>query len=234
MNIENYAKEGIQYYHLEEVPGIIRKLLKTNVKVILDAGCGDGNLLYALKENGLLKSKKVIGVDLSSSRVKLVQSIDPRFTVRVDNVETLKKIKSSSIDLVISAQVIEHVDDKKMLKTLWRVMKPGGLAYISTVFKKPYAWYYYKNAKGEWSLDPTHLREYTADRQLLDLAEGIGFSVENSFKNLFRWRVIHPILKVLKIRDRYIFENKIFNILGRIKLPIRGYYSWSILLKKAK
>jgi len=232
MDIEEYASKYIQYYHPEKIPIQIKKLLTKDVETVLDCGCGDGNLLYALKRQGFLESKKVIGVDLSRNRLKIAKLIDPKYSFKVDNAENLRTIKSNSIDLFISTYLIEHVNDAKMLKAINRVVKRSKYAYISTLYKKWYGWFYYKNSKGEWALDPTHVREYTNDKQLLDLVKKAGFKVENSYKRLFVWPIVHPFLRLLKIQNRQIFENKLIYLLGRIKIPIPGYYSWELVIRK--
>lgn len=47
--------------------------------------------------------------------------MNPTIHAFVDNTKTMKNIKSNSIDFLISMAVIEHVDDKKMLKAVDRV-----------------------------------------------------------------------------------------------------------------
>ena len=58
----------------------------------MDSGCGDGALLYALKNLGLLIHKKVFAVDFSNTRVNMAKSIDENMIVVVDNAETLATI----------------------------------------------------------------------------------------------------------------------------------------------
>ena len=42
----------------------------------------------------------------------------------------------------------------------------AGSLYLTTVFKGWYAWYFYR-CEGRWTVDPTHLREYRSDAELL-------------------------------------------------------------------
>jgi len=168
MNIELYAKVTPQYY-TGFVPDFLEPYITNDrYKTILDCGCGDGSLLYALDKAGYLRDKKVYAVDLSRNRVSFVRALGVKANVCVDNVEVLGTVKSNSIDLLITTQVIEHVDDVKMVHSIGRVVKRGGIIYISTVFKKCYGWYFYRN-NGRWVLDPTHLREYMSDGELLGL-----------------------------------------------------------------
>ena len=69
-------------------------------------------------------------------------------------------LASSSFDLVISFQVIEHIKNPKpYLETVSRMLKPGGCALLTT-----------PNLKESDGENPFHVREYTADelRALLD------------------------------------------------------------------
>ena len=71
-----------------------------------------------------------------------------------------KKSENEIFDVVISSQVIEHVsDDNELLKEIGRLLKSDGIAYISTVIKKWYGFYIYRNG-GKFRLDPTHVKEY--------------------------------------------------------------------------
>jgi 2-polyprenyl-3-methyl-5-hydroxy-6-metoxy-1,4-benzoquinol methylase len=168
MDIEKYSEIGPQFY-ATEIPGLLNKYLEQdNWQSYLDCGCGDGSLLYALKVNGFLKRKNIFAIDLSKNRINLVKKIDSSINAFVDSAEELKAIKNESIDFLVSTQVIEHVDDKKMINEIYRVLKNDGIAYLSTVHKKWYGWYFYRN-NGKWVLDPTHLREYSDDRQLFNL-----------------------------------------------------------------
>ena len=50
LDIEKYSSKAPQYYS-ENVPDLLKKIIETqNLKTLLDCGCGDGNLLYALKK----------------------------------------------------------------------------------------------------------------------------------------------------------------------------------------
>ena len=65
-------------------------------------------------------------------------------------------------DFIISFQVIEHIrSDRLFLEEIYRLLKPGGIAIIST-----------PNIKMSLSRNPWHIREYTA-MELEDLCKGI-------------------------------------------------------------
>ena len=73
-----------------------------------------------------------------------------------------KNIASNTYDTVVSFQVIEHIeDDKLFLEEIYRVLKPGGKAIIST-----------PNIRHTLSRNPWHIREYTS-KELIKLCEEI-------------------------------------------------------------
>jgi ubiquinone/menaquinone biosynthesis C-methylase UbiE len=103
--------------------------------------------------------ERIVGVDISKERIKRLKSFCPFAEGIVADVQNLKQIPDNSFDIAISNQVIEHVpDDSKMLKEVYRILKPNGYFYVSTVIKKWYGfWIYWNNG---FKLDPTHVREY--------------------------------------------------------------------------
>lgn len=227
MNIEKYAKVAPQFY-TGEIPIILYNLLFINhFSVILDCGCGDGSLLHAIIKAGLVKKSEIHAVDLSKDRIVLIKKLSHKIIAKVDSAETLKSIKSNTIDLLVTTQVIEHVDDKKMELTLKRVIKKGGIVYLSTVFKKWYGWYFYKNDIG-WVIDPTHLREYSKDSQLINILKKDFVIVEN--KKTLQW---FPIVDFFskrinfggKRRDGYFWR-----FFRSIRIPVFGYYNWEIVM----
>jgi len=75
--------------------------------------------------------KKIIGVEYFAKRVP--KNFDNVTYVKADWQYLTKVIKKKSIDIAISNQVIEHVDkDVQALNELYEVLKPGGIALIST------------------------------------------------------------------------------------------------------
>jgi 2-polyprenyl-3-methyl-5-hydroxy-6-metoxy-1,4-benzoquinol methylase len=229
-DIEDYSKHI--FFYENYIPPLLEKTIKhLKFKSIADIGCGDGVLLRSLKEKGYLNKKTVYASDLSCNRVNLVKNIDSKFKCLVQNACNLKKLKANNLDIGISEQVIEHVeDDFKMASELSRILKRGGYLYISTVFKKSYAWYYFRN-NGKWVLDPTHVREYTRDKDLIQKLEKAGFKVIEQKKKMFGFPAIDFFLRRFNA-SREIYSNKFFKFLRRIKIPIIGYYKWELLCIK--
>jgi len=85
----------------------------------------------------------------------------------------------SIFDLAICSQLTEHVkDDNALVLEIKRLLKSGGLAYVSSAIKKWYGVYSYFN-NGSFRLDPTHVREYSSVDEFVKLFEERGFEVIN-------------------------------------------------------
>jgi len=120
---------------------------------MLEIGCGEGRGVSLLKE----KVKSYTGLDKIQEVVDVLSAAHPQAEFKQAVIPPLP-FADASFDSIISFQVIEHIkDDKKYLQEIARVLKPGGIALITT-----------PNIKMSLSRNPWHIREYTAD-QLKDL-----------------------------------------------------------------
>lgn len=226
---EHYATRNHIYDSI--VPPNLRMLFLTyqnEVKNFIDIGCGDGALLHGLKNQGWFKNRKVYGVDLSQTRLDRLKKICPEVTTINASGESIK-IANESIDFAISTQVIEHVDDQTlMLKELARIIRPAGKLYLTTVFKHWYGWYFYR-CNGRWTIDPTHLREYQADAELIPEIEKAGFKIIENNKEPISYSLVDPLLRRLKLHDN---KSAVITALRKLKIPIPGYYNWEIIAEK--
>jgi 2-polyprenyl-3-methyl-5-hydroxy-6-metoxy-1,4-benzoquinol methylase len=232
MDVEDYSNYAVQYYD-SRIPKLLEKHLKSKkFDSIFDCGCGDGNLIYSLKRKGHLDKKKIMASDLSKRRVGVVKEIDKRINAFVDDAESMNRVKSNSVDFFISTQVLEHVDDKKMIANIKRVTKSSAKVYVSTVFKKGIALSVFKTKKGHRVIDPTHLREYTMDEQLVEIFNSHGFVLVEQKKSLLWASVAYPLFKFYS-KDRFLFEkNPLIKTLELAKIPILGYYNWELVFEK--
>ncbi|MCJ7792569.1 MAG: class I SAM-dependent methyltransferase [Candidatus Marinimicrobia bacterium] len=232
IDIEKYARKH-KHFYTESIPQLLLKFLDdVNWESYSDLGCGDGSLLYALNKKGYFNNKVVYAIDLSKNRISLVKKINKDFRCFVDNACNIRNIKDNSIDFLVSTQVIEHVpSDNDMIKEISRVLSKNGIVYLSTVFKKWYGWYF-NRCNGKWTLDPTHVREYTQDNQLLDVFRNYGFKIVKNKKSLVYFLIANYILRRIGA-ERSVFNNHFLKILaGVFRVPIFGYYNWEIVCKK--
>lgn len=136
-----------------------------------------------------MKDKKIFAIDIAKERIARTQAIDKKFHCFVADACHLSGIiKDNTIDLVISRQVIEHIENqKRLILEIRRILRRSGYLYLTTVFKKRYGWYFYKNKYGKWVLGPTHIRGYQEDSELVPLLEKSGFQIINNFKTIYRF-----------------------------------------------
>ena len=177
-----------------------------------------------------MQAKSVYALDLSQDRLDRVKEMNRDFTCLVaDACDT--SLGDGSIDLLLSTQVIEHVnDDNEMVKEMYRILHADGTVYLSTVFKKRYAWYFYR-CNNKWTLDPTHLREYTQEDQLLSLLEADGFEILANEKTLDSRPLADAVFRRLRV-TKYVYRFPFMRLLRKIRIPVPGYYIWELVLRK--
>lgn len=98
---------------------------------VLDVGCGVGHLTRLMAENGA----RVVGLECNSAQLAKAQSRPPVAgeTYR-DGVAENLPFADASLDLVVMSNSLHHVPLEHQAKALAeaaRVLKPGGLLYIS-------------------------------------------------------------------------------------------------------
>ena len=120
--------------------GIFTDFIKEGDK-ILDVGCGNGRLLE------LLKDKKIgyTGVDVSEKLIRLAQEKYPQNNfLLADNLNL--PFSDDNFDKVFSVAVLHNVPSdelrKRAISELSRVLKPGGLLFITVwyLWQKKTSW----------------------------------------------------------------------------------------------
>lgn len=181
---------------------------------LLEVGCGEGRGIDCL----LPVVTSYTAIDKIAPVINQLQQKYPQSKFLSGNIPPLSAFADNSFDSVVSFQVIEHIqNDKLFLKEIHRVLKPGGIALITTP-NRPYS----------LSRNPWHIREYTA-QELTDLAKNFFSKVtmmgitgndkvmdyyqrnKKSVDRLMRWDVFNLQYKlpasVLKIP--YEFMNRL-------------------------
>jgi 2-polyprenyl-3-methyl-5-hydroxy-6-metoxy-1,4-benzoquinol methylase len=236
MKLEKYSNQHIHYY-TGEIPEMIESVFKsTPVNNFADLGAGDGSLLYSLFRRGYLNQvSNVIAVDISQERINVVSKINAKIKCFVGDVSSLTMIEDRSLDFAVSSQVIEHIfAHDNVVREAYRILRPAGLFYLSTVFKKWYARYFYR-AQGKWVLDPTHVREYDNPEELQNIVSQSGFEIVKERKTLQWFPLTDFFLKRMypKKYARMAYNtNRLLSIFRRIKVPILGYYNWEMIVRK--
>jgi SAM-dependent methyltransferase len=170
--------------------------------ILLDAGCGSG--LPQLSQYGP-KVALALGVDMEAPRVEL----PPNTRIHVGNLEQMP-FASSSVDVVISRSVFEHLEHPdRVLTEIRRVLRPGGRLVLTTPNKYYYSCllvrliperakaFYFRTVFGEDSYDyfPVHYRANTRT-SLRRLAHVAGLRVEKieAIRHFPFYLVFSPLL----------------------------------------
>lgn len=138
---EIYNKEGIVTKKpLEEMKDVISVLKKQKVHRVLDLGCGTGRHTVLLAKEGF----KVYALDLSKTGLKMINAWlkKEKLTAKLIHSSCYHRFpfKDHFFEAIISTQVIYHnyhVQIKKCIKEIERVLKPQGIIYITFAISKP-------------------------------------------------------------------------------------------------
>lgn len=100
---------------------------------VIEAGCGLGKYVFYLRRFGI----DIIGLDFSQATIEKLNNfksvIDPEAQFLIGNVKQLP-FDDNSLSGYLSMGVIEHFIEgpQRALKEAYRVLKPGGVAIITT------------------------------------------------------------------------------------------------------
>jgi len=138
---EDYTKSnGAQYRDAKEtIDLIIKDVPLTEDMIVVDIGCGSGNVTKMLC--GSLTPKKIFASDFDAQMVEYAKEKcgNERIEYFVQDIsvpwdqldERLKKLEGK-VDLVWSNRVLHWVPDKETaVKTISRLLKPGGHCYVN-------------------------------------------------------------------------------------------------------
>lgn len=145
--LETFVYNECTIEHLHRY-AIAKDLVKN--KIVLDIACGEGYGANLLAD----AAKHVTGVDIDSRTIhqaakKYCKSNLKFMAGRVEHIP----LPDHSVDVVVSFETLEHTTEHtKMLQEVKRVLKPGGIAIISTPEKKEYS-----DATGY--INPFHVKE---------------------------------------------------------------------------
>lgn len=151
-----YASEITSEEHIADNP-IHQRLLKAYHEAVpyvkgdlLEIGCGEGRGVELLAP----LAKSYSAIDKIAEIEATIRKKYPAVHFYNMNVPPFTGIADESMDTVVTFQVIEHIqDDQYFLKEIHRVLRPGGIAVVST-----------PNISLSLTRNPWHIREYTADQ----------------------------------------------------------------------
>jgi SAM-dependent methyltransferase len=233
---EKYTETAL-HFEVARLPSLLARHLPDGPLALADLGCGDGPLFGALARRGAIApSRRVYAVDLEPERLARVSGRFPWMTTVVAPAESVAEIADASLDFVCSTMVMEHVpDERQYLREIARVLRPGGRAFLTTVFKRTWAWYF-RHRDGATVLDPSHLREYTdldAFRSLI--GEEPRLQIVALERRQLWFPLFDPVLFRIGHRVRGLAERRrLLRWLRAPRMPIPGYYSLEVVLERCE
>ena len=140
------------YARFKKTAQIVSDLIKEGERVgtlrILDVGCGDGVAISFMRKH-LNPDVRLYGAEPDEEALEVAKKRNPQAHFVQADAESLP-FEDNYFDLVISTDVIEHVNDPgKMLAEIRRVAKLGADIVISTPIRRA------KNP-----VDPQHVQEF--------------------------------------------------------------------------
>lgn len=222
---------------------IVRNYMSKKDFTMLDAGCGNGQLLHIYSELG---AKTIYGVDFGNSMLKLAAE-----RARVNNInfvplkgrlEDLSFINKNIFDLINLYGVIEHLHDPvTVLRELENVLAPKGIMIVAVPRKYSLAWMTYflfcrslADYVGQENFMDKFLRrkkmvlyKFFNTREIQDIISSLG-----RLKLLHRIPIAHgglvgsanSPLRVLARKGRYRSIDQWNNLCRRIGLTPAGEY----------
>jgi 2-polyprenyl-3-methyl-5-hydroxy-6-metoxy-1,4-benzoquinol methylase len=195
-------------------------------KNVLDVGCGRGEFLELLRENGV----DARGVDANKNMVKYCNK--KRLNVNlVDGADYLKSISDNSLGGIFMAQVIEHFKPRKMVEIInlsYKKLKKGSNLVIETVNPESFV------SLSNFDLDLSHVK--SLHPSLLEfLLQSAGFrKVEVKFLSPVpeesKLKKIEPDTGLTKQEKKFL---ELYNEnVGKLNSIIYGYQDYSIIAKK--
>lgn len=205
---QRYYELGKTYWWLAGKYRILADVVARSFKpkspraMVLDLGCGPGNLLDFLRPHG-----EPFGSDFSTDALRFCRGRGYGRIFRAD-FHTLP-IRSESFDLVTAIDVLEHLaDDRKAIVELHRIMRPGGLLIVS-VPAFQFLW-------GDHDTIYGHHRRYTTG-EVRERLEAAGFQMKklSYFEPLF----LAPLYVFRNLKKLFVKGGEIADRDDFIRLP---------------
>ena len=178
-----------------------------NCSSILDVGCGGGRNLFYFLQNGY----EVHGIDPNPDAISAVQELAQQLSPDIDagnftvcHAEQMP-FADKSFDLVICSAVLHFARNKQhfdaMLKSMWRVLKPGGFFFARLASDIGIEELVRDNGNGRYELPDASVRFLVNEQMLLDytrelkgiLFEPIKTTNVQNLRCMTTWCITKPL-----------------------------------------
>jgi len=220
------------YEYFEDVNLGLMKL-NPRKKRILDVGCGSGLLGKKYKDMG----NYVVGIDLAKEVKQLASKRLNEFylTDITDFVVVKKIIRSRKFDVVVLADILEHIYDPVAVVNFYkRYLKPDGQIFVSV--PNVAVWYVrwsilfgrfrYTNTG---TLDKTHIRFFT-DENIGFLSQQTSLEIKRMNVTPGMFRCFVPLVKKLikkpgaRRNKNAILESPLYNFYLKWVYPVESFF----------
>jgi SAM-dependent methyltransferase len=151
------------------VGGYHDNLIKKLQGKVLDIGCGNGNFLFPIKQNG----GEVYGIEINPVSARYCN--EARLNVFCGVLEDAR-FSDNFFDTVILSHVIEHLPSpKKTLKEIYRILKSSGKLYIFSPNSEGYMSKLFGKYWHGWHI-PFHFYCFTL-KSIKSLTKEVGFEI---------------------------------------------------------
>lgn len=101
--------------------------------VIVDFGCGNGQIIQEMKK--INSQAEYVGIDVSETALKSAEVILPDCKFyKIEDGGNLP-LENNSIDFIFSSEVIEHIyDTENAIAELYRILKSGGKLLLTVPY----------------------------------------------------------------------------------------------------
>lgn len=193
-----------EFKPLHELNPVRMNYIDTKVNVaelkVADIGCGGGILSETLAKRGGI----VTGIDMTDAPLKVAQlhALDQgvqNLTYRQMTAEQLAEEEPGQYDVITCMEMLEHVPDPtSVMKAIYKLLKPGGKAFFSTINRNPKAFLFaIVGAEYVMNLLPKGTHEY---RKFIRPSELANAAREADLKVLdFRGMTYNPLTKAFKL-----------------------------------
>ncbi len=160
---------------------------------VLDAGCGAGPGLRFFFSQG----SRVCGVDQSFYALQKAHQAVPEARLVQGDLQSNLPFAGRSFDLIVLADVLEHIAGAGLLTQCYSLMRPGGALVVRTVNRWDVR-RYWQGRRWSGVADPTHIHLYSPPElgRALRQAGFLGVRVRTGVKPILwlplRWPIGLP------------------------------------------